>query len=83
MQYPGRCVCELLDGVLFFYGVELSSPLCTICGARDPSPPIGYVHANTIPTVTYPEITGGDLSDLWAFFAESSFLLGPHLTHIG
>ena len=50
MQYPGRCVCELLDGVRFFYGVELSSSLCTICGARDPSPPIGYVHANTIPT---------------------------------
>ena len=30
--------------------MELSSWLCTICGARDPSPLIGYVHANTIPT---------------------------------
>ena len=53
MQYPGRCVCELLDGVRFFYGVELSSWLCTICGAGDPSPPIGYVHANTIPTLFF------------------------------
>ena len=35
---------------LFFYGVSLSSSLCTSCRARDPSPLIGYVHANTIPT---------------------------------
>ena len=53
MQYPGRCVSELLDGVRFFYGVELSSSLCTICGARDPSPLIDYVHANTIPTLRF------------------------------
>ena len=53
MQYPGRYVCELLDGVLFFYGVELSSSLYTICGARDPSPPIGYVNANPIPTDSF------------------------------
>ena len=32
--------------------MELSRSLCTICGARDPSPLIGYVRANTIPTVT-------------------------------
>ena len=96
MQYPGRCVCELLDGVRFFYGVELSSSLCTICGchvyselartyhpewvgssllaqrqaqliclrcysgARDPSPPIGYVHANAIPTEMIDAIEGPD-----------------------
>ena len=39
-------------GVRLFYGLELSISLCTSSGMRDPSPLIGYVHANTIPAHT-------------------------------